>query len=315
MGFFSDKFAKIKKTFRNISPYISLGMLMASCCAVVFGVYYGSAGAVFGGLVAICGGALSVIPSIVMGKIDGLLSDPGLSDYDLEIIGNGFTSGKKRSMLRIAVGLLHEGNADDALSILREIKEEQLTEREEGVCSFYIAVCCNRQGYPTNAGHAAADAAEKGVMLPDSLLMAARSFFSADSIAMAEEYYERLLPIAEEEHIFPFIYNEMGRMYLMRNKPDKSGFYFNKAVENGLDPITAQGGLALVDLLEGREEEACERYRLALIANISDADNYRDYCAQVCVANGYPENFFEVTLKEKYSRKPLYEDKELDALS
>ena len=41
---------------------------------------------------------------------------------------------------------------------------------------------------------------------------------------------------------------------------------------------------------------------LALIARINDTDGYRDYCAQICTANGYPENFFEEHLKARFHR-------------
>lgn len=91
-------------------------------------------------------------------------------------------------------------------------------------------------------------------------------------------------------------------MFLSANLPEKSRYYFEKSIEYGLDPITSQGGLALASLLEGKEDEACERYRLALIARIGDMEGFKSYCAQICTAGGYPENFFEEHLRERYGK-------------
>lgn len=224
-----------------------------------------------------------------------------LSDYDKNVIGNAFSHGSKRSDFYEALELLLSDNEyNEALDIFRDLKSKSLTDREQGVLGFYTSICYSRMGYPTNAAQCAAIAAEKDIHLPESLLMAARNYSLAASYSSAAEYYERLVPIAEDKGIFPFIFNEIGRMYLSACKPEKSRYYFERSLEYGLDPVTSQGGLAIASLLEGKEDEACERYRLALISRIGDADGFKAYCAQICTANGYPENFFEEHLKERY---------------
>lgn len=225
-----------------------------------------------------------------------------ISDYDRSIIGSGFSYGEKKSLFLSGYEKMHEGRFDEASEDFCELKKEKLTDSEQGALGFYMAVCYSRMGYPTNAGHCACTAVEKKVHINESLLLAARSFSQAGSLTDAAECYEQLLPIAEQKMLYPFIYNEMGKMYLSSNMPQKSRECFQKALEKGLDPITAQGGLALTDLLEGRVDDACERYRLALISRITDTEGFVEYSRQICTANGYPADFFETRLRDKYGR-------------
>lgn len=254
------------------------------------------------GAVIILSSALVQIIVVISKLIPGIKSD-FVSDYDREVIGKAFASGEKKRLFYQGFELFRNDENEDALEYFRELcNKDSLTDREQGVLAFYTAICYNRLGFSTNAAHQAVTAADKGIQVAESLLMAARSFNMSASYSSAAEVYERLLPIAEQRGIFPFLYNEIGKMYLSANDPVHSREAFDKAVEYGLDPVTAHGGLALVSLLEGKEDEACERYRLALIARINDTEGYRDYCAQICTANGYPENFFEEHLKAKYHR-------------
>lgn len=252
------------------------------------------------GFITIAGALFVQLCSGIYSAVAGHL--PQIPEYDMEIIGNGFISGRKKALFRSGFGKMHEGDFDEALEDFCELKCEKLTKREEGALGFYMAVCYSRMGYPTNAGHCAATAVDNNVHIYESMLLAARSFALAGNTSEAADYYEKLLPYAEEKKMYPFIYNEMGKMYLSANDPENSRKYFSQAADKGLDPITAQGGLALVSLLEGKETEACERYRLALIARISDTDGFKEYCAQICVANGYPEDFFEAHLRERFAR-------------
>ena len=253
-------------------------------------------------------GAVMILTSVIVQVIIAILKFfPGInsdfvSDYDREVIGKAFASGEKKRLFYQGFELFRNDENEDALEYFRELCSKNLTDREQGVLAFYTAICYNRLGFSTNAAHQAVIAADKGIQTAESLLMAARSFNMSASYSSAAEVYERLLPIAEERGIFPFLYNEMGKMYLSANDPVHSREAFEKAAQYGLDPVTAHGGLALVSLLEGKEDEACERYRLALIARINDTEGYKDYCAQICAANGYPENFFEEHLKAKYHR-------------
>ncbi len=229
-----------------------------------------------------------------------------LTDYDKKIIGKAFSRGNKKFLFYEALELLISDNEfSSALDILTDLKDRKLTDSEQGVLGFYTSICYSRMGYTTNAAQCAAIAAEKEVQLPESLLMAARNYSLSANYSLAGEYYERLVPIAENNRIFPFIFNEVGKMYISANKPEKSRKYFEKSIEYGLDPIISQGGLAIASMLEGKEDEACERYRLALIANISDSEEFKIYCAQICTANGYPENYFEEHLKERFNRSTV----------
>lgn len=300
-----DFFSRFADAFTKTAPAGLITALVMCASLILVGIddAAGESSTVYAaaGIIVICGVLLVQICVTVSLMFPGIKS-PFVSDYDRLVIGRAFSNGFKKRRFFYAFEMFREGDFSDALEIFRELKDEKLTEREEGVLAFYTSVCYSRMGYSTNAALCAVLAAEKNVQLPESLLMAARDYSISASFAQAGEYYEKLVPIAEKRRMFPFIYNEMGRMYLTANEPKKSRACFEKAVEKGFDPITAQGGLAIVSLLEGREDEACERYRLALIARIGDADGYREYCAQICTANGYPENFFEEHLRERFGR-------------
>ena len=287
--------------FKKSAPKAHLLVLLLAVLLIASGTYEDAAEFVITGVVIICLSAAVQIPEVLSMFIPGSRSD-FVSDYDREVIGKAFASGEKKRLFFEGFELFRNDENEDALEYFRELCNKDLTDREQGVLAFYTAICYNRLGFSTNAAHQAVTAADKGVQTAESLLMAARSFNMSASYPSAAEIYERLLPIAEERGIFPFLYNEMGKMYLSANDPVNSRKAFDKAVEYGLDPVTAHGGLALVSLLEGKEDEACERYRLALIARINDTEGYKDYCAQICAANGYPENFFEEHLKAKYHK-------------
>lgn len=287
--------------FKKSAPKAHLLVLLLAVLIIAAGTFEDAAEFVITGVVIICLSAAVQIPEVLSMFIPGSRSD-FVSDYDREVIGKAFASGEKKRLFYEGFELFRNDENEDALEYFRELCNKDLTDREQGVLAFYTAICYNRLGFSTNAAHQAVTAADKGVSTAESLLMAARSFNMSASYSSAAEIYERLLPIAEERGIFPFLYNEMGKMYLSANDPVHSREAFDKAVEYGLDPVTAHGGLALVSLLEGKEDEACERYRLALIARINDTEGYKDYCAQICAANGYPENFFEEHLKARFNR-------------
>ena len=287
--------------FEKSAPAGLLAVLLLSLLIMVSGISDNNIEYITAGAVIILAAAIVQLIVVISRLIPGIKSD-FVSDYDREVIGRAFSSGEKKRLFYEGFELFRNDESEDALEYFRELCSKDLTDREKGVLAFYTAICYNRLGFSTNAAHQAVIAADNDVQTAESLLMAARSFNMSASYSSAAEIYERLLPIAEERGIFPFLYNEMGKMYLSANDPVHSRKAFNKAVEYGLDPVTAHGGLALVSLLEGKEDEACERYRLALIARINDTEGYKDYCAQICTANGYPENFFEEHLKAKYHR-------------
>ena len=291
----------LRRSFEKASPAGLLTAFAVSVMLISAGAAENDVSLISAGAVLILTGAAVMLLSTVTVILHGPAEDI-TSDYDREVIGRAFGFGAKRRLFYKAFEHFRNEENEDALDDFRDLLQKDLTDKEKGVLAFYTAICYNRMGFSTNAAHQAVIAADNGVQTAESLLMAARSFNMSASYGSAAEIYERLLPIAEERGIFPFLFNEMGKLYLSANEPEKSRTYFEKAVEYGLDPVTAQGGLALVSLLEGKEDEACERYRLALIARINDTDGYRDYCAQICTANGYPENFFEEHLKARFHR-------------
>ena len=300
------------KAFKIFEEYCSKTALagvtaayVSSLMLIVFGIIeYGSRPEhiyfiVCGAIILLCT-AFVQITALFARAVPGPHSE-FVTDYDRTVIGKCFSKGPKQLVFYTAICKLHDGDYNEALDDLRELKNADLSTEEKGVLGFYTSICYNSMGYPTNAGHAAAEAADNNVNIPEALLMAARSFSRAGSHAQAAESYERLLTIAEEKHIFPFIFNEMGREYLSSENPGRARYCFERALAEGLDPVTAQGGMALVCLMERKEDEACEWYRLALISRLPDTAGFREYSSQLCIAHGYPADFLDTHLREKYS--------------
>ncbi|MGN1134797.1 MAG: tetratricopeptide repeat protein [Oscillospiraceae bacterium] len=222
-------------------------------------------------------------------------SDSKISEYDRRIIGNCFRSGSRSSLFYKSLTHLLKGNFNDALTGFQDLKEYSLSGEEKAVLDFYFGICYYRMGYPTNAGRYFEDSYNEGINHPDALLMAARNYGAAENYAQSEELYNKLLDmhVAEDIPIYPFLYNEIGRLYLRQSNAEAAEKFFNISICKGLDVPTAKGGLALCCLCAGKTEEAKYRYSKALISSIPDSDGYRHYCSEMAVAFGYSEDFFE----------------------
>lgn len=250
------------------------------------------------------GGCLAVLAVIQLLTAAGLLCPLsryfiGMPSYDTELIKKYFPF-YQWNRVYDAVSMIHHGEDSEALELLGELKDSAGGELSVAAVGFYQAICYNRMGYPTNAGRCAAEAADKGICLPESMLMAARNFYMAGSLSQAREYYEKLLPLSDENRVYPFVYNELGRVYLSSDMGEEAEKAFGKSLEIGFSPTVAEGGLALACLLQKRFDEAGDWYRLALMSRIEDDDGFKEFAAQVCRACGLEEDFLDVHLRKKY---------------
>ncbi len=296
-------FSAIKDTFVKISPYMVVCSLLFAVFCLFFGLNDGSGEFFYAGLFVIC----VIAASFAVSGIVFILTGSGrreeiVSDYDRKIIGNCFRMGAKAEVYSSALRLLKDGEFSEALEGFSQLKDKNLNSAEIGVLNFYLSICYGHMGYSTNAAHCAAKAAAAEIGLPDSHIMAARNFVNSGSYSEAEGHYEKLIDIADNSMDYPYIYIEAGRMYIMAQKPDKAKECFEKSTAIGFNTADAHGGMALVSLLENKADEACEWYRLALLCRVSDAEGYKKYCGQVCTCLGYPENYLETRLIEKYKR-------------
>lgn len=270
-------------------------------------VYFIAVLIIFGGIAAGRYAYAAVSASVLLvSMVYQLLSTAAgtfLPPYDMEIIRKSFplTPLGAGGKLMDAVSCIHRGEDSEALELLGSIKEGQLDVPQQASVSFYQSICYNRMGYPTNAGRCAAEAADNGICLPESMLMAARNFYMAGSLGEAREYYEKLLPMSEEKMVFPFVFNELGRVYISSQMGEEAQKAFERSLEIGFAPTVSEGGMALACLLQKKHDEACEWYRLALMSHIEDDDGFKEFAAQVCRAAGLPEDFLDVHLREKYA--------------
>ncbi|MCM1578354.1 MAG: hypothetical protein NC078_06105 [Ruminococcus sp.] len=292
IGFLSDRFNKT-------APGVLKLIYAAAVCVFITAVCTGETTAAW-----IVGAAiLFTVILQLLNVLSGVASPNDLTAYDMKMIRMNFPFTLWSKVIE-AVNLIHHGEDSEALSVLGEMSEYDLNGRQKGTLNFYRSICYNHMGYPTNAGRCAAEAADNLVCMPESMLMAARNFALAGNYAQSEEYYEKLLPISEEQSVFPFIYNEMGRVYLSTKQGDKAEMAFSKALEVGFAATSAQGGMALACLMQNRSDEACEWYRVALLSRIEDDDGYKEFAAQVCRALGLPDDYLDVHLREKYAGQP-----------
>lgn len=286
----------LREHFNKTAPLILRLVYIAAVCFIVTAVCTGENNIAW----AIGAAAAMTLSMQVVVACSNIFSANQLPPYDVRIIQQNFPF-TMWNRLYSAVALIHCGEDSEALDMLGSIKEFDLTERQKAVTGFYQSVCYSRMGYPTNAGRCAAEAADNDICVPESMLMAARSFALAGNLSQSEEYYEKLIPISEQQRVYPFIYNEMGKVYLSAQKGDKAEKAFERALEIGFCSSVAQGGMALACLMQNRSEEACDWYRLALLARIEDDDGYKEFASQVCRALGLPDDFLDAHLREKYA--------------
>ncbi|MDE7294521.1 MAG: hypothetical protein K2N72_08875 [Oscillospiraceae bacterium] len=300
MKFLSGLMNSLREYFNKTAPGVLRLVYIAAVCFIITAVYTGESDIAWA-----IGAAVAV--TVVMQMVTALpeiFSENQLPSYDVRIIQQNFPF-TMWNRLYSAVSLIHRGEDSEALDMLGDIKGAGLTERQKAVTGFYQSVCYSRMGYPTNAGRCAAEAADNNICVPESMLMAARSFAMAGNFSQSEEYYEKLIPISEEQRVYPFIYNEMGKVYLSSQKGDKAEKAFERALEIGFSSPNAQGGMALACLMQNRRDEACDWYRLALLSRIEDDDGYKEFAAQICRALGLPEDYLDAHLREKYADKTV----------
>lgn len=301
MKFLSELINALVERFNKSAPGVLRLIYVTAACLFITALFTGERGAAM----AIGGAVLTAVLMQIMTAVDPF-SAKSLPAYDVQIIQKNFPF-TMWGRLSAAVALIHHGEDGEALDMLGDIKEFDLSDTQKAVAGFYQAVCYSRMGYPTNAGRCAAEAADKGVCCPEAMLMAARNFSSAGNLIQAEEYYEMLAPLSEERRVYPFIYNEMGKVYLSAQKGDKAEQAFTRALEIGFCSANARGGMALACLMQSRYDEAADWYRLALLSKIEDDDGFKEFAGQICRALGLAEDYLDTRLREKYAPKQTAE--------
>ena len=173
----------LREYFNKTAPGVLRLVYIAAVCFIITALYTGESDIAWAIGAAV---AVTVVMQMVIALPD-IFSENQLPPYDVRIIQQNFPF-TMWNRLYSAVALIHRGEDSEALDMLGNIKETGLTERQKAVTGFYQSVCYSRMGYPTNAGRCAAEAADNNICVPESMLMAARSFAMAGNFSQSEEY-------------------------------------------------------------------------------------------------------------------------------
>lgn len=229
----------------------------------------------------------------LMGPKVNMKRYPFLSEYDCKLIEDSFNYGRKKKFFFLALGAMFEHNdCQSADQCFQKLSEMKLNDRENGILSFYRSICSNRLGFYTHSARYAAQAAEKRIGIPESYLLAARSYANAAQYEEAEIWYRKTYDHSVRNYTFPFIFNEFGNMYLKAQKPELAEEQFRTSIDNGLYPAESMGGLARCCIMQKRDQEALGWFRCALINQIPDPDGFFRQCETACIAAGLDKDHF-----------------------
>lgn len=211
---------------------------------------------------------------------------------DASLIGNAFGSFSKRDK-SFCKGLEYYAAASPhmALEHFLDVRDHYtLTEREKGICAFYIGRCYQLISCPSNAISNYREAYEKGFPEAESLLFLARSYCESGAFDESYDVYmdmlDRDLP-AE----FGYVYTDLGFLFLKQNQPEEAIPWFQKSIAKQMNFPYALGGLSVAMLQQGKFRKAKQYLTLAVTNRMPQARLFRQYFSEVqqSLLNEHPD--------------------------
>lgn len=207
--------------------------------------------------------------------------------YDPELIGDCFVGyNKKCRLFSEALSDLFNKRVNFALNGFKTLESDyadKTDDREKGVLAFYIGRCYELMRYFPNAARYYRSA--EGYGFSDSILplLKARCAAAMGDTEDALRIYTAILE--EPENRFRHVVRtDIGKMYLHKDDGVNALKWFSEAIDLRENYAEAMGGAAIALTLQHRYTEAEERYRSALLNNISDPVGYTSYYKSVLEA-------------------------------
>ena len=198
--------------------------------------------------------------------------------YDEELIGSAFTGLKRSSILfEQALDLFHKNNYRMALEQFTDLEngDEKLTDQEKAILEFYRGRCYHILDIYPNALLCYWKARENGFYIPEMPIFEARCHVGSGNYEKAESLYKELM--TKDYKYRDRIRCELGNMYLKMNDGRTALKWFGESIEKHENYASAVGGAAIAQAMLGNTEKSAELYRLAILNNIDNADDFKHY--------------------------------------
>ena len=198
--------------------------------------------------------------------------------YDEELIGNAFTGLKKSSILfEQALDLFHKNNYRMALEQFTDIRNDngKLSQQETALLEFYRGRCYHILNVFPNALICYENAEGNGFYIPELPIFEARCHVGNGYYEKAESLYKELM--TKDYRYRDRIRCELGNMYLKMNDGRTALKWFGESIEKHENYASAVGGAAIAQAMLGNTEKSAELYKLAILNNIDNADDFKHY--------------------------------------
>jgi tetratricopeptide (TPR) repeat protein len=198
--------------------------------------------------------------------------------YDEELIGKAFT-GLKRSSITFeqALELFHKNDFRMALEMFTDLENsgDKLSQQETAILEFYRGRCYHILDTFPNAILCYWKAKEGGFYIPEMSIFEARCHVGSGNYEKAEALYKELM--TKDYKYRDRIRCELGNMYLKMDDGLTALKWFGESIEKHENYASAVGGAAIAQAMLGNTEKSAELYRLAILNNIDNADDFKHY--------------------------------------
>ena len=218
--------------------------------------------------------ALVAFSADMIGKYNGKLYHL----YDEELIGRSFTGLNRSSVIfEQALELFHKNAFRMALEMFTdlEISGEKLSQQETAILEFYRGRCYHILDTYPNAILCYWKARENGFYIPEMSIFEARCHVGSGNYEKAEALYKELM--TKDYKYRDRIRCELGNMYLKMDDGLTALKWFGESIEKHENYASAVGGAAIAQAMLGNTEKSAELYRLAILNNIDNADDFKHY--------------------------------------
>ena len=198
--------------------------------------------------------------------------------YDEELIGDAFTGlGSSSIMFEQALDLFEKNNFRMALEAFTDISggKYKLSKKETAVLEFYRGRCYHILNIFPNAIMCYEKAEENGFYIPELPIFEARCHVGNGNYEKAEYLYKELM--TKDYRYRDRIRCELGNMYLKMNDGRTALKWFGESIEKHENYASAVGGAAIAQAMLGNTEKSAELYKLAILNNIDNADDFKHY--------------------------------------
>lgn len=205
--------------------------------------------------------------------------------YDENIIGGAFTGVDKDSrMFEAGVHTFMSGDFEGALEYFTDLDADNsgLSDEEQGVLSFYRGRCYQIMNMFPNAAANYDNAVKHGFKLDELPLFRARCCLEMGETERAVSIMKEIL---DTDHKYSsHARYEIGNIYLKSSDHETALKWFSEAIERHECYAEALGGAAVCYNLSKDFQKGEEYYKMAMLNNIENPNEFMNYYKKVQAA-------------------------------